>query len=246
MKHKKKELHPSWKHHAGRDMIVWQIMFTGSGTLVAQKRNTAGRQASFFSLDPENGRLLMDEYQPFYSHETGPAGEGWFTGLESTSEKLAYCHAYQQHSPEHLGIWAFDPAGGSVVWMRHDVVFSANLGAELLVYRPSVFAGFPERYFMLLDAMTGETLRELGEENPETGELRKQALPEEDRQQLLLPALAASSGFPPELDGLSLSETALREYIAAGTASVAALHEQGGRDGGWKSSILVYRDGLVY
>jgi hypothetical protein len=230
-------------------MAIWQIMFTGSGVLVAQKRDAGRRQALFFAVDPENGALLMEDFQPFFSAEAGPAGEGWFTGLESTSEKLAFCHAYQQFSPEHLGIWAFNPAGGSVVWMRSDIVFSANLGGELLVYRPSVFAGFPERNFMLLDSLTGETLRELGEENQETALLRQNALPEEERQQLRLPVFAGNAGLPPDLPGhyrAILPQNALLEYIMQGIAVVVAVHEHGGADGVWSSSLRVYREGLVY
>jgi hypothetical protein len=230
-------------------MAIWQIMFTGSGVIVAQKRDAGRRQALFFAVDSRNGTLLMEDFQPFYSADAGPAGEGWFTGLESTSEKLVFCHAYQQFSPEHLGIWAFNPVGGSVVWMRSDVVFSANLGGELLVYRPSVFAGFPERNFMLLDSLTGETLRELGEESHETALLRQKALPEEERQQLLLPVFAGNAGLPPELTGpdrTMLPQMALLEYIRLGSTDVIAVHEQGGADGVWNSSLRVYRESLVY
>ncbi|NTU97874.1 MAG: DUF4905 domain-containing protein [Chlorobiaceae bacterium] len=246
MKKKKKELSLSWKHHAGRNMVVWQIMFTGSGTLVAQKRDAERRQAFFFSLDPGTGTSLTEGFQPQYSEGGGPAGEGWFTGLESTSEKLVYCHAYQQNSPEHLGIWAFEADSATLAWLRTDLVFSANLDSALLVYRPSVFAGFPERHFMLLDPLSGVTLRELGEENPETMELRRNAIPEEERQQLVLPEFAGNGALLPELPGTTLPAYAMTEYIMAGRVTVIALHEQGGARGGWKSSLRVYTDDLVY
>lgn len=227
-------------------MAIWQIMFTGSGTLVAQKRDTGRRQAIFFSLDPDSGKLLTDGFQPLLSDEAGPAGEGWFTGLESTSEHLAYCHSYMQNSPEHLGIWAYDPGEGRVAWTRPDVVFSANLGTDLLVYRPTVFAGFPERFFMLLDALTGRTVRELGEDNPETASLRMNAVPEEDRQQVRLPLMTSAAGLPHELVAISLPETALLEYIPSGKSGALAVHEPHGHSGTWVSSIKVCRNGFLY
>jgi hypothetical protein len=235
----------SWRLDAGRGMTIWQIMFTGSGTLVAQKRDTRNRQAFFFTADSLTGKLLAEGFQPHLAEGLGPAGDGWFTGLESTSENLVYCHAYQQNSPEHIGIWAFEAATGRIAWQRQDVVFSANLGNGLLVYRPSVFAGFPERHFMIIDQETGQTQRELGEDNTETGELLGMAPAEEDRQQLLLPSFAGSEGLPPECDGIFLPQGAMSEHICTGTASAVAVHEQYGRDGGWRSTLFVISGGNV-
>jgi hypothetical protein len=245
----RKNLSVLWRHHAGKDMVIWQMMFTGKGALVAQKRNTGERQALFFAIDAQTGKPLMNDFQPIFGSSGLPAGEGWFTGLETTSDTLAYCHAYQQHSPEHIGLWAFDPGAGREVWARPDIVFSANLGNEFLVYRPVVFGGFPERFFMLLNPGSGEMIRELGEDNPEINMLRKGLKPEEERQEILLPEVAGFAGFPALLRGADAEgfSGVPAEYIETGDVTVMAVHEKHGSQEAWSSSLNVWiRDTQVY
>ncbi|EAT59720.1 DUF4905 domain-containing protein [Chlorobium ferrooxidans] len=238
-----------WSYHAGAGALIWQFMFTGNGELIGQKRYPLSREALFFSIETESGKVFFDDYFLTDTRHPIAAGEGWFTGFETTSRNLLYCHLYQPQSPEHLGIWALDARSGRVVWSRRDIIFAANLEHEFLVYRLSVFAGFPERHFILIDPESGEDIRHLGSESMSVSEIRAQLVPEEERQQVVLPEFVS--------EGMALEHLALQrvgvagsercECIVQGTLTVAALHEAADHPGLWNSRLKVWQnDRLVY
>ena len=85
MKSPNKQLSLRWRYHAGPGALIWQLMFTETGDLIGQKRFAADRRALFFSIDITNGKVVCDDYLLMDHHQSLPAGDGWFTGLETTN-----------------------------------------------------------------------------------------------------------------------------------------------------------------
>ncbi|MEI6756722.1 MAG: hypothetical protein FDX18_07635 [Chlorobium sp.] len=249
MKSGGEQLSVKWRYDAGRGALVWQLMFTQTGDLVGQKRFAATRRSLFFSVDTRTGHVFSDDYLLMDQFHPVSAGDGWFTGLETTLRNLVYCYAYQSQSPEHQGIWALDMRHGRVEWSRQDIVFSANLDHEFLVYKRSVFGGFPERHFWLIDPFTGMDIRPLGIDSVVVNAIREGVAAEEERQQVILPEFV-TEGMAVErlaLQRSGLSDTARAECIVHGELTVAALHEPGDWSGTWHSFLKVWRDDrLIY
>ncbi|NTV04897.1 MAG: hypothetical protein HGA59_00060 [Chlorobiaceae bacterium] len=249
MMHKAEKLSVCWRYHAGHDALIWQLMFTSTGNLIGQKRFAGSRQALFFGIDTATGSifcddfLLMDHIHPF--SET----DNWFTGFETTLGDLVYCHTCKSDSPEHRGIWAVDFMSGRVVWSRPDIVFVANLEDEFLVYKSVVFAGFPERHFLLIDPFTGADIRCLGLDSLEVHAIREAVVQEEVRQQVTLPEVVME-GMPVEraaLQRAGIAETNRCECIVQGSLTVAALHEKRQLPDVWDTVLKVWQnDRLVY
>jgi len=249
MKNNKEQFSLRWKYHAGAGALVWQLMFTETGDLLGQKRFAADRIAFFFCLDAVTGKVLLNDYC-FMNHVSSEtAGEGWFTGIETTSQHLGYCYACHPQSPEHKGIWAIDFRRGQVVWSRPDIGFVANLNDKFLVSRSSVFGGFPERQFLLVDSLTGTDISCPALDSVQVNAFRKNVVREEVRQQVILPDIV-TEGMAAERQALrraGISETVRGECIIKGLLTVVALHEQDGLSGRWSSFLNVwYKDRLVY
>jgi hypothetical protein len=246
MMHKRDELSLRWRYHAGCGALVWQLMFTLSGDLVGQKRFAGSRKALFFCIETLTGHVFLDDFL-FTEHHNSHADVGsWFTGLETTLGDLVYCHTFQPNSPEHQGIWALEPRSGEVVWSRPELVFVANLEDEFLVYKSSVFAGFPERHFQIIDPFTGADIRLLG---LDSNAVRVQAVQEEVRQQITLPEFVVDgmSEKRQALQNVGVADTIRCECIVRDSFIVAALHEPDTLQAGWNSSLNVWRNGvLVY
>jgi hypothetical protein len=188
-----------WSWHGGSGAMIWQLMFLESGKVLGIKRFAGLRQASLFCLQPDTGEVLCDDFVPAYGNGSdAPVGEGWMIGLETTHGELLFCHSFQPGSPEHLGLWALDLPGGHVVWSRPDIVFAANLGDSFLVYKSSVFAGFPEREYWLVDPLSGQVLEHLGTGHERPNQLRDSAMSEQSRQGILLPELCLAGPDPVE------------------------------------------------
>lgn len=249
MIHMEEKFSVCWRYHAGQGALVWQLMFTPAGDLVGQKRFSGSRQALFFCIDTLSGMVIRDDYLFFEHHHSSSATEGGLTLLETTIGNLVYCSAGQLNSPEHQGIWAIDFRSGMVVWSRPDLVFVANLEDQFLVYHASVFAGFPERHFRLIDPFTGVDIRLPGADCLEVNALRGKAVQEEVRQQVTLPEFVMD-GMTAERNALQragIAETTRCECIVQGALTVAALHEPARLPALWNSSLRVWKnDALVY
>jgi hypothetical protein len=238
------QLSADWTYNAGEGALIWQLMFTGAGDLVGQKRFPSTRQASFFTINPETGQVLSDDFHLMDAVESETSVESWFTGIETTSRDLLYCYTYQPQSPEHQGIWAIDPKIGREVWVRRDITFAANLDHEFLVYRRFTFGGFPERHFMLLDPLSGEVISDLGTESMSINAIRAQMIPEEERQQVILPDFVTEGMAPQQLalQRAGVSDPHHCESVLYGRLTLAALHEPVETQGLWNSMLKVWQD----
>ncbi|TLU87486.1 MAG: DUF4905 domain-containing protein [Chlorobium sp.] len=247
MKEKKKQLSQRWRYDGGHGALVWQMMFTEHGDLIGQKRFASNRQTLYFCIEPETGKVLCDNY--LLMDHALPAGDGWFTGLETTWKDFAYCYACLPLSPEHKGVWAIDFRTGKVVWSRSDIGFVANLNDKFLVSRSSVFGGFPERTFLFVDPLTGSTISQHALDSAQVNALRQEAVPEEIRQKVILPCILNEemAEIPLVIKNMGFNTPALCEYILQETLTVVALHEKTKLTGLWRSSLKVWSmDCLVY
>ncbi len=249
MKNNEGQLFQRWQYHAGSGALVWQLMFTETGDLIGQKRFTSERQALFFCIDTETGKLFLNDYLLMGHFHPDPAGEGWFTGLETTSKNLGYCYACQPQSPEHKGIWAVDFRTGRVVWSRSDIGFVANFNEKFLVSQSSVFGGFPERQFLFIDSVTGNDIPLSGLDSAQVNAVRADVVPEEVRQKVILPEFV-TEGMVQErqaLQRVGISESVSCECIVKGMLTIVALHEQVEFSGTWHSCLNVWHNNrLVY
>ena len=249
MINKGEELSVRWQYSAGCGALVWQLMFTETGDLIGQKRIVASRQALFFGIDTLTGEVFLDDYLfSDHIHSLSPI-ESWFTVLETTLGGLVYCSACHPNSPERQGIWAIDFRSRNVVWSRPDLVFVANLEDEFLLYKPSAFAGFPERHFLLIDPATGADIRSSGLDTLDVNALRAEVVQEEVRQQVTLPefVMEGMAGERMAMLRAGVAETTRCECIVYGSLTVAVLHEPAQLPDLWDSSLKVWRsDCLVY
>ena len=238
-----------WRYYAGRGALIWQLMFTETGDLIGQKRFSSNRRTLFFGIEPITGRVFCDDYLLIDAVQGVPAGDGWFTGIETTCGGLVYCYVCLPHSPEHKGIWCIDFKTGQVVWSRPDIAFIANLGDEFLVCQTSYFGGFPEQQFLFVDSLAGLEISKPALDAAQVKAIREAVVPEELRQKIILPGVIMD-GLPEELfplDGFNWPETCRWESIVYGALTAVALHEQPLLTALWRSSIKVWRRGsLVY
>lgn len=232
-----------WMYSAGENSAVWQLMFTGNGRITGQKRNRKERRSLFFSIDELSGQVLFDDYLLLDQATQQAIGESWFTGMETVSEQFVFLHAWQQNSPEHIGLWAIDPNTGSVEWARRDVVFCGMLDEGLLVYIPSVFAGFPERSYLIIDPLTGIELRRPDNDTGAINALRSAMRPETFRQNIILPDTvvegSAEYGLIREREPYVSAHC---ECIVSGPLVAAAFHEFDERSGLWRSLLRIWWD----
>ncbi len=223
-----------WFRSAPGGAVVWKIMFTGSGLVVTENRRQGERLATFSCFDGGTGEEVLGDFLP---GEATPGDDFGMTGLETVGETLFYVHAYRPDSPEHIGLWALDPSSAAVVWARADTAFVAHVPGGMLVYRPRSFAGFPERYYMILDELTGEVIDEPGSDVRRVEALRARTVAEEERQNVILPETVRDEAAP---------SGNLRESIRKGELLVTVEHRPASGGNGFDAVLEARRGGALF
>lgn len=118
-----------------------------------------------------------------------PVGDGWWIGLEGVYQNLVFFHSfYDPTVPEHLGIWAVDTTTKTTRWARPDLSFIClTADNQILAYREATVDGVRDRYFLTLDALTGNEGIDLGHNIQRVNEIRATAVRFEEAQAVELP-----------------------------------------------------------
>ncbi|MCW8796038.1 MAG: DUF4905 domain-containing protein [Chlorobium sp.] len=238
-----------WGFTPDNGALLWKIMFLEPDLVVCENRFTGEMAASFTCLSLRSGKeILRDFTLNTGDHATNP--EDRMTGLETTRGNLFYIHGYQSDSPEHAGLWAVDPLKGCVTWARPEVAFVAHLEEGMLVYSAGSFAGFPERNYMLLDALRGEVIEVIGQDARRANALRAEAQDDAEMQNVLLPRSDQEREMAIGNDDSSnagRSGSIVREYIEHHGILVSVSHEKSKRGKGFDAGIRAFCDGkLLY
>ncbi|MCS6989851.1 MAG: DUF4905 domain-containing protein [Chloroherpetonaceae bacterium] len=231
----KPKLSPLWSFR--KEGAMWLSQFLDNGNLIVERRVgerravLSERRVSFFSLDAQTGKPIWDDFM--LKDERGNlVGEGWWVGLELTHKHLFYLHGYvAPRIPEHRGLWALDAQTTRLVWKNDAISFVARAGDEFLVYRPIDNDDFAERRYFVLNALTGETLRELSAK--EADAFRNAAIDVATAQGVTLPT--RHDAFSPDFNRFkSLAEKATSaknvvagyDVIEFGDRLILGYHEQ--------------------
>lgn len=227
---------PLWRYLPSGNARLWRIMFFEPDLLVCENRLQETGRTCFTSLSLRSGKEILKDFS-LDDHAHGIVGESGMTGLETARGNLFYIHGYQDHSPEHRGIWAVDPHKAEVVWARPEAAFVANLKEGMLVYTAGSFAGFPERSYFLLDVKSGEVLDTIGDDAAKVNDLRLGALRDEKLQKVELPAVQNSGSM-----GAGSPVEGFRESIEQGSLLVTVTHSAAKDGKTFNATIEAYRD----
>lgn len=213
----KKKRAPVWSFQ--KQGTIWISQFLENGNLIIEHRTGARRavlderKVRFLSLDVNTGKSLWENFA-LTDEQGAEIGEGWWVGLELVHKTLFYLHGYvAPRIPEHRGLWAFDANSARLVWKDESIGFVAQVADELLVYRPADNESFAERTYFILNALTGEKLRDVS--TAEADKFRDQSQDFATAQGVILPT--RHNNFSPDFERIkSIAEkhTSAKNVVA--------------------------------
>ena len=105
---------------------IWKLKpDSQTKNLVLEVRQTEKLQAGFYSISTEEGKLLVENFQPV---------ERWWMGLEGAQNSLFFLHGYQdKETGRHLGLTAISETDGSIIWHKPQLTFLGFYSADLLL-----------------------------------------------------------------------------------------------------------------
>ena len=226
---------PAWSFQ--KQGTIWLSQFLDNGNLIIEHRTGerravfSERKVRFLSLDTNTGKPLWENFM-LKDEQGNEIGEGWWVGLELVYDNLFYLHGYvAPRIPEHRGLWAVDATSTRLVWKDESISFVARAAHELLVYRPVDSDAFSERHYFILNALTGNKIRDVS--TREADAFRNQSQDFATAQGVVLPT--RHNHFSPDFERIkSLAQKANSgknliagyDCIELGATTILGYHEQ--------------------
>ncbi len=139
-------LQPCWSYKTNG--VLWRLLYSPSGSIVGEVRNTDLKQASFFCLNVATGQICWEDYI---------LSEKWWVGIENVDEDYIYFHYYAQPDmPQHKGIECHLLRSGELLWKNDDVTFAYSTNQYVCAYRDF----FEKRQYVFLNKCNGNIVNE--------------------------------------------------------------------------------------
>lgn len=142
-----RQLQPAWSHSAPH--TLWRVIFSHSGSIVCEERNTDEKIVTFSCIDARSGQL-------YWSNRN--FGEQWWIGIEGITNDRLYMHGFRKPDmPEHLGIICADLRSGEILWKNMNCSFLTIHNTDLYGFKDL----FERRLYYNMDQQTGSMIEEL-------------------------------------------------------------------------------------
>lgn len=190
-------------------------MFSQSGFIVGEDRDTDSKSVSFFCIDTASGSIVWDGKT---------LEEQWWVGLEAVIGSKIFFHCFKKPDmPEHKTIICCDAQSGTEMWRNNDCAFLTSQPPFVYGYRDL----FDRRVYYKLDSESGKFIEELNELPPDVDD----AQPTE-RTDFVFPQPSSVEDAPSPIDfspfTRSLSEDIRGiEYIATDAFVIFNVHTAG-------------------
>ncbi|NUN09007.1 MAG: DUF4905 domain-containing protein [Ignavibacteriaceae bacterium] len=162
-----------------KNRMIWRLFTTDDGCLLIEEREAADRRVVFSCLNFRSGKYLFEDLS---------LEEKYWAGIEAIHNGIICFHGYAQPDmPVHKGIFAYDIKSARMLWKRDDLTFFFALNNDIYCYS-QMFEG---KEFFILDSITGEKKKGLGENHTEVNQLKAEADILNAQTDLLFPVTGA-------------------------------------------------------
>jgi len=156
---------------------IWRILISDSDKLILETRDANTKEVFYQCFNLENGEKIFSDLQ---------LEEKFWLGIEAVYKEIIFFHKFPKPDlPGHKQIIAFDIASAKILWTNTVLSF-------LFIYNDAVYGfqqGFEERYFFALDYLSGELIKDLGDDYKTINALRNQAEEEKDWSAYIYPKI---------------------------------------------------------
>ncbi|MBA4406582.1 hypothetical protein C0389_04850 [bacterium] len=154
---------------------IWRILISDSNKLILETRDTNSKEVFYNCFRLESGEKYFSDLQ---------LEEKFWLGIEAVYKDIIFFHKFPKPDlPHHKQIIAYDIASEKILWTNSVLSF-------LFVHNDLVYGfqqGFEERHFYSLDYLSGEIVKEFGDDYKTINALRSQAEEEKDWSDYIYP-----------------------------------------------------------
>ena len=142
---------------------IWRILPTANKKLVIEERDPITKEVFFNCLEISSGKKLFKDFQ---------LDEKNWIGIESIYKDIVFFHTYgKPDMPAHKSIIAFDVLTKTVLWQNNNYVFLFVNDDKVYCYQQR----FESRVFYALDYLTGNIVKDFGDDFETINQLKEKA-----------------------------------------------------------------------
>ena len=150
-----------YKHNNKKQ--IWRILPTTNNKVVLEERDAKTKEVYFSCLDIESGKKIFKDFQ---------LEEKNWIGIESIYKDIIFFHSYgKPNMPAHKSIVTFDILSQSILWQNDSYVFSFVYEEKVYCYQQR----FESRVFFALDYLTGNVLKDFGNDTSPINKLKEES-----------------------------------------------------------------------
>jgi len=191
-------LKPAWMYETPG--VIWRVLFSETGHIIGEGRDTANKTVSFFCIDKETGQRAWDNLR---------LDEKWWIGIEATHRDVVYLHEYATPDmPIHKKIIAVNIQSGKTLWQNDMLTFLFAASRKVYAVRDT----FERKLFFELDYLTGEITNEYGDDSAAVFAIRNARRETDESQGFVFPV-----PFSNELDDYAVLEPTIRKHCNPST-----------------------------
>ena len=151
------------KYSFTNERTIWRLL-PSDDKLLIEERDGENKQVYFNCINIDSGKNILSSFQ---------LDEKFWVGVEAFENNRIYFHKFiKSDMPGHAGIIVFSLNNKAILWSREDIVFLFLNDENVFAFRQK----FESRDYFLIDAQSGNILKEYGEDVKEINKLRERSI----------------------------------------------------------------------
>jgi len=198
---------------------VWRMLISETDKLVIEERDMKTKEVFFSCYDLLTKAKIFSNFQ---------FEERSWIGIEALENDIIIFHFYlKPDMPQHKGFFAYDIKQKKILWKNDLLIYFFSDNKKIVAFQQQ----FEGRFYVEIDILTGEVLRDLGEEYTNVNLLKAEAQEKKSYVDYLFPEVFNPLNDDPQFDcirktisGFSFSGQV--EYFQNGNLLFFTFHEK--------------------
>lgn len=213
----KKNLSGYLKHNNKKQ--IWRILISETDKLLIEERNPKTREVFFSCYDLSTKAKILSNFQ---------FDEKAWIGIEAIENDIIVFHFYlKPDMPQHRGFFAYDLKQKEILWKNEMLTYFFSDNEKIVAFQQQ----FEGRFYVEIDLLGGEVIRNLGEEYAQVNLLKEEAQAKKSYTDYLFPEIFNPLNDDPQFDCIRNSITNFSfsgqvEYIQNGKSLFFTFHEK--------------------
>ena len=200
---------------------VWRMLISETDKLVIEERDMKTKEVFFACYDLLTKAKIFSNFQ---------FEEKSWIGIEAVENDIIVFHFYlKPDMPQHKGFFAYDIRQKKILWKNDLLIYFFSDNEKIVAFQQQ----FEGRFYVEINLLTGEVLRDLGEEYTNVNLLKAEAQEKKSYVDYLFPEVFNPLNDDPQFDCIRkivsrFSVSGQVEYFQKGDFLFFTVHEKNG------------------